>query len=170
MTRCKTNAMNIELLVNDLDRIISSFNDKYKNIVLIGHSMGAAVACRVSNHSSVKAIILLDSVEDLAIQSIQKYHCHGRISSTDNNNDHSIVDGRVMEEWFRGMTRIFLSQKCAKLLILSKREYLENKELLIAEMQGKFQVEIITNSGHAIQEDQPIKLGEIIKTFIKRNF
>lgn len=67
------------------------------------------------------------------------------------------------------MTIEFLAKKCAKLLILSKREYLENKELLIAEMQGKFQVEIISNSGHAIQEDQPIKLGEIIKAFIKRN-
>jgi pimeloyl-ACP methyl ester carboxylesterase len=164
--------MNIELLINDLDRIIESFSDRYENIVLVGHSMGAAVISHISYHSNVKAIILLDSVEDLAIQSIQKRWNTGNDNDkkNGNNENHPLINEEIMMGWFRGMTMAFLHQKCTKLLILSKREYLESKELLIAEMQGKFQVEIIANSGHAIQEDQPIKLGEIIKTFIKRNF
>ena len=46
-------------------------------------------------------------------------------------------------------------------------DYLD-KPLLIGQMQGKFQLEIVKNSGHAIQEDQPKKLGEIFNNFIRR--
>lgn len=76
------NSMNIEILVNDLSRIISQYHDRYKSIILVGHSMGAAVISHLPNHSKVKAIILLDIVEDLAIQSIQR-----RFDKIDKNNN-----------------------------------------------------------------------------------
>ncbi len=70
--------------------------------------------------------------------------------------------------WFKGLSALFASCPTARLLVLAEREYLD-KPLMIASMQGKFQCAIVRESGHAIQEDQPTHLAEIIASFIERN-
>jgi len=40
---------------------------------------------------------------------------------------------------------------------------------MIGQMQGKFQLSIVQDTGHAIQEDQPAKLASILHGFIKRH-
>jgi protein phosphatase methylesterase 1 len=41
-----------------------------------------------------------------------------------------------------------------------------DKELTIAQMSGKFRLELIYDVGHAIQEDNPTALAERIKQFL----
>ncbi|OAF65142.1 hypothetical protein A3Q56_07146 [Intoshia linei] len=70
--------------------------------------------------------------------------------------------------WFTGLANNFLNSKSAKLLILSEIDRLD-KAFTIAQMQGKFELKMIQNCGHAIQEDQPDKVYETIKHFLIRN-
>lgn len=69
--------------------------------------------------------------------------------------------------WFRGLSEAFVGCPVAKLLVLAEREYLD-RTLMIASMQGKFQCSIVRDSGHAVQEDQPVLLAQIISAFSDR--
>jgi pimeloyl-ACP methyl ester carboxylesterase len=70
--------------------------------------------------------------------------------------------------WFLGMSEKFLKIRGARLLILAGTDRLD-KPLTIGQMQGKFQMEILPESGHCIQEDAPDKLADILVAFYKRN-
>ena len=67
-------------------------------------------------------------------------------------------------EWFVGLTDHFLNAPCLKLLVLAATNRLVDKKLLIGQMQGKFQVKILNNTqeNHAIHEDHPKELAEIL--------
>lgn len=71
-------------------------------------------------------------------------------------------------DWFLGMSETFVGLFCSRLLVLAETDYLD-KPLLIGLMQGKYQMEIVRDTGHAIQEDQPAKLAAHVATFIDRN-
>ncbi|KAF2850765.1 protein phosphatase methylesteras-like protein 1 [Plenodomus tracheiphilus IPT5] len=72
------------------------------------------------------------------------------------------------ENWFIGMSGKFLNSIGAKLLILAGTDRLD-KELMIGQMQGKFQLQVFPTAGHFLQEDQPEKTAEVVVEFIKRN-
>lgn len=81
------------------------------------------------------------------------------------------------DSWFVNLSENFI--KCgsnsnshlSKLLILSGNEILD-KELIIGQMQGKYQLIVFnnsTNAGHFLQEDIPMQLGISITEFVRRN-
>ncbi|KAJ2900384.1 Protein phosphatase methylesterase 1 [Coemansia aciculifera] len=70
--------------------------------------------------------------------------------------------------WYSGLSKTFVSAPTAKLLILAGTDRLD-KELLIAQMQGKFQLELLPAAGHTIQEDLPDRVGDAIVSFWRRN-
>ncbi|EME38507.1 hypothetical protein DOTSEDRAFT_48707 [Dothistroma septosporum NZE10] len=72
------------------------------------------------------------------------------------------------EEWFTGMSKKFLSGRGAKQLILAGTDRLD-KELMIGQMQGKFQLVVIPEAGHFVQEDVPEKTANLLIEFFKRN-
>ncbi|KAF2830972.1 protein phosphatase methylesteras-like protein 1 [Ophiobolus disseminans] len=72
------------------------------------------------------------------------------------------------ENWFTGMSGKFLSGRGAKLLVLAGTDRLD-KELMIGQMQGKFQLQVFPASGHFLHEDQPDKTAEVIVEFVRRN-
>ncbi|KAF2001172.1 protein phosphatase methylesterase 1 [Amniculicola lignicola CBS 123094] len=72
------------------------------------------------------------------------------------------------ENWFAGMSAKFLSAKGAKLLLLAGTDRLD-KELMIGQMQGKFQMHVFPTAGHFLHEDMPEKTAEVIVEFVKRN-
>jgi protein phosphatase methylesterase 1 len=72
------------------------------------------------------------------------------------------------EEWFTGMSKKFLSGRGAKMLVLAGTDRLD-KELMIGQMQGKFQLVVLPEAGHFIQEDVPEKMAELAVEFWKRN-
>ena len=53
-----------------------------------------------------------------------------------------------------------------KLLLLAASDRMD-KELTIAQMQGKFKLSVISNVGHIIHEDDPKKTAEVIDNFVK---
>ncbi|KAL4944012.1 hypothetical protein BDV06DRAFT_120035 [Aspergillus oleicola] len=72
------------------------------------------------------------------------------------------------EDWFVGLSRKFLEARGGKLLLLAGTDRLD-KELMIGQMQGKYQLQVFPDSGHFIQEDQPARTAQILVDFYKRN-
>lgn len=67
-------------------------------------------------------------------------------------------------EWFTGLTQQFLDVKAKKMLFLAGSERMD-KELSIAQMQGKFGMIVVRECGHVIQEDQPQQVATHILNF-----
>ncbi|KAF7773162.1 hypothetical protein Agabi119p4_5329 [Agaricus bisporus var. burnettii] len=72
------------------------------------------------------------------------------------------------QNWFTGLSEKFLAARAARLLVLAGTDRLD-KELMIGQMQGKFQLVVVPGTGHMIQEDDPKKLAEILVEFWLRN-
>ncbi|KAL4950345.1 Alpha/Beta hydrolase protein [Aspergillus filifer] len=72
------------------------------------------------------------------------------------------------EDWFVGLSKKFLEARGGKLLLLAGTDRLD-KELMIGQMQGKYQLQVFPDSGHFIQEDQPARTAQILVDFYKRN-
>ncbi|GJJ77757.1 protein phosphatase methylesterase 1 [Entomortierella parvispora] len=70
--------------------------------------------------------------------------------------------------WFTGLTEKFLSSKAGKLLVLAGTDRLDT-DMMIAQMQGKFQMLVFANSGHNVQEDDPERMARELVAFWKRN-
>jgi len=71
------------------------------------------------------------------------------------------------EGWFTGMNANFLSTSAPKLLLLANTDRLD-KGLTLAMMQGKFQLEVVREAGHHVQEDQPAAVAAKLAKFIVR--
>lgn len=71
--------------------------------------------------------------------------------------------------WFSGLSSAFLnSPSPAKLLLLAGLDRLD-KDLTVGQMQGKFQLQVLPQSGHAVHEDLPDQVSQVIATFLTRN-
>lgn len=66
------------------------------------------------------------------------------------------------------LSHSFVGLPVSKLLILAGNENLD-KELIVGQMQGKYQLVVFQDSGHFIQEDSPIKTAITLIDFWKRN-
>ena len=84
------------------------------------------------------------------------------------------------------MSKLFLSARTARLLVLAGTERLD-RELMIGQMQGKFQLSVVSGVGHMLQEvgvsalvvddelismglqDDPKRLAEVLVEFWRRN-
>jgi protein phosphatase methylesterase 1 len=69
------------------------------------------------------------------------------------------------EGWFVGLSKKFLEAKGGKLLILAGTDRLD-KELMIGQMQGKYQLLVLPNCGHFVHEDEPEKTAEVVSSRI----
>ncbi|KIY48601.1 protein phosphatase methylesterase [Fistulina hepatica ATCC 64428] len=72
------------------------------------------------------------------------------------------------QDWFTGLSSSFLAVRSARLLVLAGTDRLD-KPLMIGQMQGKFQMEVIPGVGHMLQEDDPRRFAEIMVAFLRRN-
>jgi protein phosphatase methylesterase 1 len=70
-------------------------------------------------------------------------------------------------DWFTGLSNCFLSAPCPKLLLLAGTDRLD-KPLTIGQMQGKFQLELLPQAGHVVQEDEPDATAAKLLQFIRR--
>ncbi|KAI4740796.1 protein phosphatase methylesterase [Aureobasidium sp. EXF-12298] len=163
--------------------------------VLVGHSLGGAVVTRIAANGALGAQLVgfavLDVVEGSAIEALlhMKTYLASRPSSFASVNQainwhirsRTIRDlesakasvpslliphndrwiwrtdlartQRWWEEWFTGMSGLFLRGRAAKALVLA----------------GKFQLTVIPEAGHFIQEDVPEKTAHLMIEFFKRN-
>ncbi|CAH1267673.1 PPME1 [Branchiostoma lanceolatum] len=70
--------------------------------------------------------------------------------------------------WFAGMSQLFLSCNVPKMLLLAGVDRLD-RDLTIGQMQGKFQMQVLPQCGHAVHEDAPDKVAEALATFMVRH-
>lgn len=70
--------------------------------------------------------------------------------------------------WFKGLSEKFLSCNIPKLLLLAGVDRLD-KDLTIGQMQGKFQMQVLPQCGHAVHEDVPDKVADVLATFLVRH-
>lgn len=75
---------------------------------------------------------------------------------------------RFWTGWFENLSDKFLDAQIPKLLILAGIDNLD-KKLTIGQMQGKFQLQVLARTGHAVHEDQPVHVAETIGTYLIRN-
>lgn len=71
------------------------------------------------------------------------------------------------EGWFTGMNALFLAMPCPKMLLIAGTERLD-RGLTVAQMQGKFQLEVARDCGHHVQEDLPALVAEKLLRFVGR--
>ncbi|CEF67173.1 Protein phosphatase methylesterase 1 [Strongyloides ratti] len=74
---------------------------------------------------------------------------------------------KYWQEWFKDISKQFISVPGAKILILAGTDRLD-KELTIAQMAGKFQMEVIKKTGHLVHEDNPEDVANIFIRMMKR--
>ncbi|KAG8630403.1 hypothetical protein KVT40_002022 [Elsinoe batatas] len=72
------------------------------------------------------------------------------------------------EGWFAGMSGRFLAGRAAKALVLAGTDRLD-KELMVGQMQGKFQLTVLPEAGHFLHEDVPEKMASLSVEFFRRN-
>lgn len=72
------------------------------------------------------------------------------------------------DTWFDDLSHFFVALPTSKLLILAGNDNLD-KELIIGQMQGKYQLVVFQESGHFIQEDEAYKTAITLIDFWKRN-
>ncbi|KAF8544301.1 Alpha/Beta hydrolase protein [Trichophaea hybrida] len=72
------------------------------------------------------------------------------------------------EGWFVGLSKKFLEARGGKLLILAGTDRLD-KELMIGQMQGKYQLLVLPEVGHFVHEDAPEKTAGALVEFYRRN-
>lgn len=70
--------------------------------------------------------------------------------------------------WFENLSDKFLDAPIPKLLILAGIDNLD-KKLTIGQMQGKFQLQVLARTGHAVHEDQPHQVAETLASYLIRN-
>ncbi|KAK7863419.1 hypothetical protein R5R35_006498 [Gryllus longicercus] len=70
--------------------------------------------------------------------------------------------------WFKGLSNMFLSCPVPKMLLLAGIDRLD-KDLTVGQMQGKFQMQVLPQCGHAVHEDVPDKVAEVVATFLVRH-
>ncbi|TXT15536.1 hypothetical protein VHUM_00039 [Vanrija humicola] len=72
------------------------------------------------------------------------------------------------EGWYTGLSQRFVTARCARLLVLAGQERLD-RELMVGQMQGKFQLEVMQDVGHYLHEDDPETLATTLVAFWRRN-
>ncbi|XP_068619667.1 protein phosphatase methylesterase 1 [Battus philenor] len=72
------------------------------------------------------------------------------------------------EGWFGGLSYAFLHTRAPRLLLLASVDGLD-RELTVGQMQGKFQMQVLTRCGHAVHEDTPGEVARVVAAFALRH-
>ncbi|KAL5012268.1 hypothetical protein ScPMuIL_010819 [Solemya velum] len=75
---------------------------------------------------------------------------------------------KYWQGWFRGLSQRFLSCEVPKMLLLAGVDRLD-RDLTIGQMQGKFQMQVLPQCGHAVHEDVPDKVADVLATYMVRH-
>ncbi|PIO70291.1 hypothetical protein TELCIR_07859 [Teladorsagia circumcincta] len=124
--------------------------------------MGGALAVHVvatNEIPHVVALVVIDVVEGSAMEALGGMYTW-RINLMDTEP--------FWVGWFQGLSAKFLSCTPPKLLVLAGVDRLD-KDLTIAQMQGKFQNTILPKVGHAVHEDSPDRLADELARFALRH-
>ncbi|DBA73372.1 TPA: hypothetical protein ACH3X1_011416 [Trebouxia sp. C0004] len=180
-------------------------------IVLVGHSMGGAVAVRCAASKEIarlEGMVVIDVVEGTALSSLpymatvlkqrpssfdsQEAAVHwARRSGMSRSTEAACISvpscltqavesgskwvwrtplhlsQPYWEGWYKGLSDLYLSVTTPKVLILAGTDRLD-RSLTVGQMQGKFQLVLLPQAGHAVHEDQYQQTAEVIANFMQR--
>uniref|UniRef100_A0A2R8NF94 Protein phosphatase methylesterase 1 n=1 Tax=Callithrix jacchus TaxID=9483 RepID=A0A2R8NF94_CALJA len=215
--------LSAETMAKDVGNVVEAmYGDLPPPIMLIGHSMGGAIAVHTASSNLVPSLLglcMIDVVEGTAMDALNSMQnfLRGRpktFKSLENAIEWSVKSGQIRnlesarvsmvgqglpsetqnlllflqtkkdhpytwrielaktekywDGWFRGLSNLFLSCPIPKLLLLAGVDRLD-KDLTIGQMQGKFQMQVLPQCGHAVHEDAPDKVAEAVATFLIRH-
>ena len=186
---------------------------KIPSIILVGHSMGGAIAAHLSNDQnfpySLACIAMLDVIEGSAMAALpamkgviearptmfSSYEdavhwalstryiksaksaaisVPSQIKKINENSSKFIWRTNLLhtspfwDQWFKGMDKKFLNANCGPKVILVADPNNLDKEMTIAQMQGKFTIQMLPQSGHAVHEDCAKGIANKFAAYIKR--
>uniref|UniRef100_A0A8C5F4C5 Protein phosphatase methylesterase 1 n=1 Tax=Gadus morhua TaxID=8049 RepID=A0A8C5F4C5_GADMO len=203
--------LSAETMASDISKVVEVlYGDAPPPILMIGHSMGGAIAVHAAaaNHiPSLLGLCVIDVVEGTAMEALNSMQSFLRsrpktFKSLENAIEWSVKSGQIRNiesarvsmggqvkkqrssvfewrvdlsrterfwtGWFRGLSALFLSCTSPKLLLLAGVDRLD-KDLTIGQMQGKFQLQVLPQCGHAVHEDAPDKVADAIASFMVRH-
>ncbi|KAI7820207.1 hypothetical protein BX661DRAFT_201047 [Kickxella alabastrina] len=148
-----------------------------QDTILAGDNMGGAVMAHATAPRRllpIRSLVLIDIVKATALDSLHVILLGSvpllivQNGSRWSWKTQSMPTKQCWRGWYTGLSRTLVSAQTAKLLILAGLDRLD-KELLIAQMQGEFQLELLPAAGHAIRENLPDMVGDVATLFWKRN-
>ena len=211
--------LSMETLVSDTEKVLMKINELFPkdNIVVLGHSLGGAVAVKTCCHifktefnkdlyDKIQGIIVIDVIEGSAMESLPfmrsviekrqdefssineaiSYMATSQIRNLQscrvsippllkqikNKKGKKVytwktdllATERFWPDWYKDLSKQFLSIKIPKALILTDTNELDTP-LTVGQMQGKFKLGIVKGTGHFIMEDDPSAMMEQINQF-----
>ncbi|UYV76134.1 PPME1, partial [Cordylochernes scorpioides] len=198
------NDLSADILAEDVKNIIYKyFNNDPPSLIIIGHSMGGAIAIHaVSNDylPTCKALVVIDVVEGTAMDALTgmqtflrgrpsgfksieqaiewalkscqlqnlesaRVSMPGQLTLADTPIPNTAIHGQ-----FINATVIEEEEEDDEIQDKIMKNELEiEEEMTIAQMQGKFQMKVLSKTGHAIQEDDPQQVAKAVENFLSRN-
>ena len=156
--------LSLETAINSLSKMSGIIQDIPKSFKDLKMALKWSLSSSHSHHHSQAASKQIQGIEQ-SLQSQLKFN-------NETGSCEWICDLSLMKPfwdfWFTGLTENFLKFPGSRLLILADTDYMD-KEMIVAQMQGKFQLAIVRESGHAIQEDKPEELSEIVNGMIQKH-
>lgn len=211
--------LTMSTLILDTEKVLIKINELFPkdNIVVLGHSLGGAVAVKTCCHifktefnkdlyDKIQGIIVVDVIEGSAMESLpfmrdviekrqDEFNSINEaityMSSTQIRNLQScrvsippllkqtknkkgkkvftwktdlLATEKFWEDWYKDLSKEFLSIKTPKALILTDTNELDTP-LTVGHMQGKFKLGVVKGTGHFIMEDDPAAMMEQINQF-----
>ena len=212
--------LSMETLILDTEKVLIKIDELFpkENIIILGHSLGGAVAVKTCCHifktefnkklyDKIQGIIVVDVIEGSAMDAlpymkgvVQKkqsefltindaisYMASSQIRNINscrvsippllkqikNKNGKKIftwktdliASEKFWENWYKNLSKEFLSIRVPKALILTDTNELDTP-LTVGHMQGKFKLGVVKGTGHFIMEDDPSKMNDQINDFI----
>ncbi|DBA69992.1 TPA: hypothetical protein ACH3X2_012343 [Trebouxia sp. C0005] len=182
-------------------------------LVLVGHSMGGAVAVRCAASKAIaglEGMVVIDVVEGTALSSLphmaivlkqrpssfpsQEAAVHwARRSGMSRSTEAACISipscltqevvgdsgsrwvwrtplhlsQPYWEGWYKGLSDLYMTVTAPKVLILAGTDRLD-RSLTVGQMQGKFQLVLLPQAGHAVHEDEYQRSAEVIANFMQR--
>ena len=206
-------------LILDTEKVLIKINELFPkdNIIVLGHSLGGAVAVKTCSHifktefnkdlyDKIQGLIVVDVIEGSAMESLPfmrsivekrqnefnsineaiTYMASSQIKNLQscrvsippllkqvkNKKGKKVYTWKTdllatekyWEDWYKDLSKEFLSIKTPKALILTDTNELDTP-LTVGQMQGKFKLGVIKETGHFIMEDDPASMMEQINEF-----
>lgn len=157
--------MFVETAVQALTRMSSVIADIPKSFKDIESATKWTISSSHSHHKAQAASKRIDAIE----KSVSSQLFYNDVSGSFEWITDLSKMSSYWDTWFTSLTSNFLRFPGSRLLILATDTDYMDRDMTIAQMQGKFQLVVVRESGHAVQEDKPEEMAEPLISMIQKH-